>query len=232
MRVSFGDGPDQHPLRIQAARRVAILYTRRPHHKGEPVEVKGSPSCERSPLHRRRVRVLPVPNETNEPSDFFACLVQDHARIEARLKALEQAAGVVGRTESDGAALAVIVETLDFFATEGARHEANEELTLFPRLRSLPEFKQILSALHFQHEMNASEEKQLSACVDRFVSGSEQELRRLAHRFAEMHRGHAVAEERALFPLAASRLSPQVVAEMSREMRERTSVVGPTSKPR
>ena len=80
--------------------------------------------------------------------------------------------------------------------------------------------------------MNVSEEKQLSACVDRFAPGSGRELQRLAHRFAEMHRGHAVAEERALFPLAASRLSPQVVAEMSREMLARTSAVGSTSKPR
>jgi hypothetical protein len=33
-----------------------------------------------------------------------------------------------------------------------------------------------------------------------------------------MHRGHAVAEERALFPLAAARLAPQVQIEMVREM--------------
>ena len=161
-------------------------------------------------------------NEAAEQGDFFACLVRDHARIEARLVVLERAAA--GVEKGDTAALGVIVETLGFFATEGARHEAHEELTLFPRLRSLPEFKQILSALHFQHEMNAAEEKQLTACVERLAQGKPEkdgELRRLAHRFAEMHRGHAVAEERALFPLAATVLSPQVMAELGRERQER-----------
>ena len=164
----------------------------------------------------------------SEVGDFFACLVREHARIEARLKALEHAAATVGRAQSDSAALGVIAEALRFFETEGARHEAHEELTLFPRLRSLPEFKQILSALHFQHEMTAAEGKLLSDCVARFAPGSDRELRRLAYRFAEMHRGHAVAEERALFPLAASVLEPQVLAEMGREMREREKSATPT----
>jgi len=157
---------------------------------------------------------------TKEQGEFLASLVRDHARIEASLVVLERAAAGAGKG-GDAAALGVIVQILGFFATEGARHEAHEELTLFPRLRSLPEFKQILSALHFQHEMNAAEGKQLAACVERFVPGSEGELRRLAHRFAEMHRGHAMAEERALFPLAATVLSPEVMAEMGREVQAR-----------
>jgi hemerythrin-like domain-containing protein len=168
---------------------------------------------------------------SSEASDFFASLVQDHARIEARLKALEHAAGTVGRSQNDSddsAALGSIAEVLRFFATEGARHEAHEEFTLFPRLRSLPEFKQILSALRFQHEMNAGEGKMLSACVGSFAPSSAGELRRLAHRFVEMHRGHAVAEERALFPLAATRLLPQDLVEMGREMRERDRAAGAT----
>jgi hypothetical protein len=86
-------------------------------------------------------------SETDDTQvDFFAGLVQDHAQIESRLGALERAAAAVSKTESDAAALGVIAGTLSYFATEGARHEAIEELTLFPRLRPLPEFKQILSA--------------------------------------------------------------------------------------
>lgn len=160
---------------------------------------------------------------TSERGDFFAFLVQDHARIEARLKALERAADAVSRSESDASMLGIIAGTLEFFSTEGALHEAHEELTLFPRLRSLPAFKQILSALELQHRMNADEGMRLSACVDAFAPGSGRELRRLALRFVEMHRGHAVAEERALFALAASSLSPQAIAEMGHEMRVRRS---------
>jgi len=153
--------------------------------------------------------------------DFFRSLLEDHAQIEAQLKRLDQAGATLGRLPGDAAALEIVAETLRFFATEGARHEAHEEETLFPRLRPLPEFRQILSALEFQHKMTATEGRALAACVQSFAPGSDRELRNLAYRFAEMHRGHAIAEERALFPLAASRLAPEVQAEMLREMSER-----------
>ena len=166
-------------------------------------------------------------NETlSEPRDFFAALARDHARIEEQLKALVRAAEAIGRVETDAAALAVIKATLEFFAGEGARHEAHEEQTLFPRLRSNPEFKQILSALEFQHRMNNTTFQELSACVAGFAPGSGRELQRQSIRFAEMHRGHAVAEERALFPLASARLAPQAIVEMTREMRKRNGPVG------
>jgi hypothetical protein len=44
--------------------------------------------------------------------DFFAHLVRDHARIEARLAALERAAEALSRAEGDTAALGVITGTL------------------------------------------------------------------------------------------------------------------------
>jgi hemerythrin-like domain-containing protein len=167
----------------------------------------------------------------NEPRDFFASLQQEHARMETRLAALLEAANSVGAPESDAASLQVIARTLEYFATEGARHEAVEEKVLFPRLRPLPEFKQMLSALEFQHRMNHTATQELAACVARFEPASGRELRRLASRFAEMHRGHAIAEERALFPLAASVLSSKVLVEMGRELRERERAAGATAAP-
>jgi hemerythrin-like domain-containing protein len=170
-------------------------------------------------------------DKASEPRDFFAALARDHVRIEDQLKALVRAAEAVGTAENDAAALAVISGTLEFFAGEGARHEAHEEQTLFPRLRSNPEFKQILSALEFQHRMNNTTFQELSACVAGFAPGSGRELRRQSIRFAEMHRGHAVAEERALFPLASARLTPQAIVEMTREMRKRNGQLGPDPTP-
>jgi hemerythrin-like domain-containing protein len=160
-----------------------------------------------------------------EPSDLITELKRDHARIEERVAMLVKAAEVVSRTESDKEALGVIAGTLAFFATEGARHEEVEEEILFPRLRYQPAFKQILSALEFQHRMNRTGGQELTECVERFGPGQGRELRRLAFRFADMHRGHAVAEERALFPLVASTLSSQEMAEMGRELRERKGAV-------
>lgn len=153
---------------------------------------------------------------------FFAQLRQDHARLEACLKELDRVAGASSRIE-DAPALDIAAETLRFFATEGARHEEHEERTLFPRLRPLPEFKQILSALEFQHRMNAVEGRALAECVARFAPEKARELRRLAGRFADANRGHMIAEERALFDLAAARLAPAVLDEMSRELFARRS---------
>ncbi len=158
---------------------------------------------------------------SSESSDFLASLMKDHAEIETRLAALERAARTVSAADNDAAALGILAATLRFIETEGARHQDHEELSLFPRLRPRPEFKQILSALEFQHRMNDAEGQQLAAFIARYTPGNGRELRRLAFRFVELHRGHAVAEERALFPLAASVLPPEVLTEMSREMRER-----------
>jgi hemerythrin-like domain-containing protein len=160
---------------------------------------------------------------TSERGDFFASLVKEHERFELHLQALMTAADSLSKGEGDRAELAVISKTLDFFATDGARHEEIEEQTLFPRIRNLPAFTQILSALEFQHRMNRVEAQGLRACVDRFAPESGRELRRLAIRFVEMHRGHAVAEERALFPLAGSTLTPKELEAMSREARERAA---------
>jgi len=153
--------------------------------------------------------------------DFFAVLVQEHAGIEARLKDLDQAVLAVSREPRDIAALEVVAATLDFFATEGARHQAHEELSLLPRLRHLPELKQLGIAMDFQHKMNDATGLELAACVEGFAPERTRELRRLAVRFAEMHRGHMLAEERAIFPIAASALSPAVLAEMGRELQAR-----------
>jgi hemerythrin-like domain-containing protein len=152
---------------------------------------------------------------------FFAQLVLEHARIEEQLSSLFSAADALSRDESDRAAPGVILAKLDWFARDGARHEELEENVLFPRLRPLPEFAQILAALEFQHRMNRSEGADLRACLERFAPGSGPKLRHLAVRFVEMHRGHAVAEERALFPLAAKHLSKQALEELDRESRAR-----------
>lgn len=157
-------------------------------------------------------------------SDFFAALREDHARIETCLKSLDRVARAANPVEG-APALAIVAETLQFFATEGARHEEHEERTLFPRLRGRAEFNQILSAFEFQHRMNATETRALAECAQRAASTDGRDLRRLAGRFADMQRGHMVAEERALFDLAAARLAPAEIAAMSAELHARRSAV-------
>jgi hemerythrin-like domain-containing protein len=157
---------------------------------------------------------------------FFETLTREHAAIEQHLRDLDRAAESASRAQGDAAALDRIALILRFFAREGALHEEHEELTLFPRLRPLRDFRQILSAMEFQHRMNADAERELAAFLEDVPTGAGRELRRLAGRFAELQRGHAIAEERAVFPLAAAALTPGELAEMARELRERRGAAG------
>jgi hemerythrin-like domain-containing protein len=160
-----------------------------------------------------------VTNRVDSLGGFLALLVEDHARMETRLAALVQSLDSVRNGGDVDAHFALAAATLDFFESEGAVHESLEENLLFPRLGRLPQFKQVLSALEFQHRMNRTEGEQLRACVDRRATGPE--LRRAAVRFIEMHRGHVVAEERALFPLVSSTLTPQELEALDAEARKR-----------
>ncbi len=139
--------------------------------------------------------------------------------MEVRLAALVDSMNALGRGGDVDAHFGLVSDTLDYFAAEGAVHESLEEALLFPRISSLPQFKQILSALEFQHRMNRAEAEGLRACVERRAAGTE--LRRSSVRFIEMHRGHVVAEECALFPLLPSALTPKELDELSLEARRR-----------
>ncbi len=51
-----------------------------------------------------------------------------------------------------------IAGVLDFFDTFGVQHHEDEEKTLFPRLRRLPAFAEMLDAFDFQHRMAETEQ--------------------------------------------------------------------------
>ncbi len=134
---------------------------------------------------------------------------------------LERASKDLTDAERRAAGLATIADVLVFFSQEGARHDDDEEQTLFPRLRGLPDFKQMLDAFDVQHRMNDDALAELVAAARAFAPGAEAKVRHLAFRFAEMYRGHIMGEERALFPAAAKALAPDAHAQMAAEMSER-----------
>jgi hemerythrin-like domain-containing protein len=153
------------------------------------------------------------------PTGFFENLVHAHAQIEERLQELERAADGLTDPARVPAALEAMKGVLEFFATFGVDHNDDEEKTLFPRLKSVPGFAQMLEAFDFQHKMAETEQRALLARVQGFAPGKERGLRELAHRFAEVQRAHILAEERALFPLAEKNLPRRVLVEMSEELR-------------
>jgi hemerythrin-like domain-containing protein len=150
---------------------------------------------------------------------FFGNLQRAHARIEERLQELEQAADTLADPARAPSALEAMAGVLDFFSTFGVQHQDDEEKTLFPRLRSLPDFAKMLEAFDFQHRMAETEQRALAARVRDFSPAGAAEVRTQAHRFAEVHRAHILAEERGLFPLAEKHLPRHVLVEMDRELR-------------
>ena len=150
---------------------------------------------------------------------FFARLLHAHVDMEARLKELERAADGLTREGEGNAALSEAAALVDQIAAVGKRHHDDEAHTLFPRLRPLPEFKQLLDAFDFQHQMNDTEEKARMARLRSDAPGSGLELRKLVYRYTEMHRAHMLSEERVLFTAAEQSLSRAILEELEGELR-------------
>jgi len=157
--------------------------------------------------------------ETDGPvitTDPFALLLAAHQRVEEQLSRLDAVAGTRKQrpTAPDEEVAGVVRSVLEFFAGPGARHQEAEDSVLLPRLAAIPAFAAMLPAIRAQHLMLAAELESLQVAVSR---GGD-DLRALAGRFAEMHRGHLIAEEKVLFPLAAHELTPAVKADLAREL--------------
>lgn len=158
-------------------------------------------------------------DQTVAIEDPLAELVRAHRDIEVRVAQLETAGRQLQDEAHRAVALTTIKDVLAFFDGPGATHHADEEDSLFPRLRSLEAFSQMLGAFDVQHRMNDETQAELRRAVAEV--GSIQALRSLVGRFVEMNRGHMFAEEQALFPKAAEALSAEALAEIAAEMTAR-----------
>lgn len=159
---------------------------------------------------------LPDPIE-----DPFTQLVREHRDIEARVALLARAANETRDEARRATALQTIADVLGYFDGPAAIHHAHEEQTLFPQLRPLEAFAQMLAAFEFQHQLVDATYVELCAAFRAYTPGDPSKLRTLAHRFAEMQRAHMIAEERGLFPLAARTLSPETIRRIRDEMTAR-----------
>ena len=162
-----------------------------------------------------------MPTDPNYP---FALLLSAHQRIEEELVRLDGVSGTRAQPSriEDGDALLAVRSALEFFAGPATLHNELEELLFFPQLRPLSAFAVMLPAFEAQHQMIDAEYAALRAEVDRGAPSGIAKLRALVARFAEMHRGHLIAEEKILFPLAAHELSEAAKAELALELSKRS----------
>jgi hemerythrin-like domain-containing protein len=157
-------------------------------------------------------------------------LMACHRRIEQRLDTLTAA---TDHLQSDRqAALDAIRKSLLFLDSNGAMHTADEEDSLFPRLRPKLSAQELdfLDKLEQQHV----EADALYADLRRTVSEISSEpsvpddlierYRDCAQRLRELYREHIAAEDSVLTPIARNKLTESDLAQLTDEMRRRRAL--------
>jgi hemerythrin-like domain-containing protein len=158
-----------------------------------------------------------------------------HRRIEHFLRVLiavdaEAAGGTLTMTQR-----AALEGALRYFAVAAPQHTADEELSLFPRLREIGA-SAVTQALELVErlERDHDEADEHHAAVDRLVrrwladdrlrSTETAELRERLVRLQSLYQRHITLEDKQLFPAAARVLNADQIARIGREMAERRHV--------
>src|SRR5215831_20155259 len=163
--------------------------------------------------------------------DPIGMLKDCHRRIEQFLHVLclvvERAPGRP-LTEEESSA---VQSALQYFRVGGQRHTADEEESLFPRMRTERATSGALKeidALEADHreadELHLAVEKLYTAWSERgrpLNSEDEQRLRAATQRLRQLYQGHIKVEENLVFPTAAGSLDAETIAAIGAEFRER-----------
>jgi hemerythrin-like domain-containing protein len=179
-----------------------------------------------------------MPVQIGAPSHSFSdptgLLSDCHRRIEVFLDALAAVAGLGGQALS-GEARRSLELALRYFREAAPKHTADEEVSLFPLLRSLPgsDLQAAISqldALQADHRFADP----LHALVDqlglRYLQNSRLsaqeagQFRESVHKLQVMYRRHIAIEDEQIFTVAARILSPEHKKQIAREMAERRSL--------
>jgi len=125
---------------------------------------------------------------------------------------------------------AVARSALQYFKIGGRRHTADEEESLFPRMRAEKRTAgavKELDALETQHreadDLHLAVDKLYSRWVEGNALSAEDEewLRAATRRLKQLYEGHIKIEESLVFPRAAETLDKDAIAMMGEEFRAR-----------
>ena len=158
-----------------------------------------------------------------------------HRRVEHFLEVLvafnRQAAGrpLIGAERSQ------LEGSLTYFATAAPKHTADEEESLFPRLRASTDpaarvLDDVLARLEHDHDDANGHHRQVDSLIRRWIaSGSlaPADVRELGEHLAALqaiYQSHIAVEDRELFPAAGRLLSAGQVSDIGREMAARRSL--------
>lgn len=180
--------------------------------------------------------LIKIGQRTDHGFDAPLGLLSDcHRRIEQFLSVL-----VTIAKARRGAALAqqnrqALAAALRYFSTAAPRHSADEEESLFPRLRASgdPEARSALDALErlqADHRVAEAHHAEIDTLGRRWLSAGElapEEAATLIDHLAaleRLYRGHIAVEDHELFPAAGRVLSAADLEAVGREMAARRDV--------
>lgn len=162
--------------------------------------------------------------------DPIGMLKDCHRRIEQFLHVLclvvERAPGrPLTAEESD-----VVKAALHYFRVGGQRHTADEEESLFPRMRADQESAGALKEIDAL-EADHREADDLHLAVEKLYAGwvegkpltaeEERQLRLATQRLKQLYAGHIEIEENLVFPHAAASLDQRMISAIGDEFRAR-----------
>jgi hemerythrin-like domain-containing protein len=169
-------------------------------------------------------------------SDFsnpLGLLSDCHRRIEHFLGVLIRVCSQAKGARLSPEEQAAFEKALTYFRNSAPKHTADEEESLFPRLRETGEAEsamECLAELEKDHQVAARDHEVIDTLGRRWLSDGElgvgelDQMRQALERLSETYTRHIAVEDRQLYPLAARLLQPHQIAEVGREMAERRGV--------
>ncbi len=176
---------------------------------------------------------MPVQIGEKRQADFsnpLGMLSDCHRRIESFLKALlvlarEQRGGLL-----DAGGRSSLQNALEYFRHSGPRHTADEEESLFPRMRECADAEgalRSLEALHADHVLAERAHAEVDELGTRWLAtgrlneADAARFRELLESLAVLYERHINVEDHEVFPIAGRGLSEEHLASIGKEMAER-----------
>ena len=162
-------------------------------------------------------------------NDPIGMLTDCHRRIERFLDVLCNVAEHARDRRLTQEETDAVQSSLKYFHEGGVRHTADEEQSLFPRLRTAANEQALTAVEHLEKEHREAD--QLHVDAERIytewiragkISTLEHEsLLTSTRRLRELYADHIRAEEQTVFPIASQVLDPPAIAAMGEEFRAR-----------
>ena len=179
---------------------------------------------------------MPIQIGQKRQADFddpLGMLSDCHRRIESFLAALVSLARERRGGTLDVGAKTSLANALEYFRNSGPRHTADEEESLFPRMRESEAGAAALhsiGALHADHVTADRAHNEIDALGTRWLNEGQlsqddaERMAELLEELATLYEHHIGVEDRELFPAAGRVLTAEHIASIGEEMARRRGI--------